>query len=275
MISGSPASAGSSWSSACTVSKNPASVGGIVLNALPVPSTNVVAGIVGRGRGERHLAVEEGGDARPRATRRVRVDLERGLDGRHRRRRVVVLDEGPAQHQDPVGARVADVEAAFGQRSVVAGRDEQELAAGTAVGSGHAEVDDPLEPHVVERAQRHRRGLDDHRAVRQVDEGEVVDGVGVGGQEPGRRVHQLREDQHGVVLDADAQEPLAHRLGRRSRERGQERVDAVHVVEVVVQRLDRLPRRRPVGELQLAEPALHPIGRRQRGQHLRSQICHL
>ena len=34
-------------------------------------------------------------------------------------------------------------------------------------------------------------------------------------------------------------------------------------------------RRGPVGELQLAEPTLHLVGRRQRGQHLRSHIRHL
>ena len=183
-ISGLPASAGSSCSRACTVSKNRASVGGIVLNAVPVPSMNVVAGtsVVAGANGTspwRRVPTLV-----PDPPGRVRVDLQCRLDGRHRRRRVVVLEEGAAEHQRPVGARVGDVEAALGQRSVVAGRDEQELAARTAVGSGHAEVDDPLEPHVVERAQRHRWGLDDHRAVREVDEGEAVDGVGVGGEEP-------------------------------------------------------------------------------------------
>ena len=69
---------------------------------------------------------------------------------------------------------------------------------------------------------------------------------------------------------ADAEEPLADRLRRRARERGQERVEAVHVVEMVVQRLDRLPRRRTIGELQRAEPTLDLIRRRQRGQDVRS-----
>ena len=56
------------------------------------------------GRRERHPPLEEGGDAGSRATRRVRVDLQRGLDRRHRRGGVVVLDERPAEHQRPVGA---------------------------------------------------------------------------------------------------------------------------------------------------------------------------
>ena len=151
-------------------------------------------GDVDRGCGER-AALEERADAGARPTLRVGVHLERRLDGRHRRRGIAVLHERAAQHQDPVGARVPDEEAALGERAVVAGGNEEELAAGAAVGAGETEVDDPLEPHVVERAQRHRRRLDDHRAVVQVDDHEVVDGVGVRGQEPRRRVHQLREDQ--------------------------------------------------------------------------------
>ena len=70
-----------------------------------------------------------------------------------RRRGIAVLHERAPQHQDPVGPRVPDEEAALGQRAVVAGRNEEELAAGAAVGSGEAEVDDPLEPHVVEGAE--------------------------------------------------------------------------------------------------------------------------
>ena len=63
---------------------------------------------------ERHDPSEERADTRAWPTDGVRVDLEGGLDRRHRRGRIVVLEEGPAEHQRPVGARVADVEAAFG-----------------------------------------------------------------------------------------------------------------------------------------------------------------
>ena len=125
----------SSWSSAFTVSKNPKSFGGIVLNVRPVPSTNVVSGTVGRGRGER-TASEDRADARARSAWRVRVDLERRLDGRDGRRGIGVLHERPAEHQHAVRARVADEEATFGERSVVAGRDQEELAARATVGPG-------------------------------------------------------------------------------------------------------------------------------------------
>jgi hypothetical protein len=43
-ISGSAAPTASSWSSAWTVSKKPASDGGMVLNVRPLPSTNAVSG---------------------------------------------------------------------------------------------------------------------------------------------------------------------------------------------------------------------------------------
>ena len=234
----------------------------------------------GRGRHlrrcrERHEPLEERADAGPGPTRRVGVDLEGGLDRGHRRCGIAVHHERPAEHQRPVRAGVPDVEAAFRHDAVVAGGHEQELAARAAVRPREPEVDDPLEPHVVERAQGHRRRLDHHRPVGQVDEAEVVDGVAVRGQEQRRRIHQLREDQHRVVLHADAQETLADRLRRCSRERGQERVEAVHEVEMVVQRLDRLPGRSTIGELERAEPTVDLVRRRQRGQHLRRHFRHL
>ena len=89
-----------------------------------------------------------------------------------------------------------DVVPAVGQRAVVARADDQVAAAFAPVGAGQADVGDPPEPHVVDRAEEPRRGtergqVDHHRPVRQVDEPPEVDGVAVGGQEQRRRVHQL------------------------------------------------------------------------------------
>jgi hypothetical protein len=54
-----------------------------------------------------------------------------------------------------------------------------------------------------------------------------------------RRVHQLGELEHVVVLDADAQEPPRHGRERRGREAVDERLDPVHEIEVVVQHRGR------------------------------------
>ena len=53
-----------------------------------------------------------------------------------------------------------------------------------------ADVDDPRKPHVVDRAEPVGRLLNDHRPLRQVHDGYVVDGVGVRGKE--QRVAQQR-----------------------------------------------------------------------------------
>ena len=167
---------------------------------------------------------------------------------------------------------MGDVEAAVGQRLVIAGPHQQVLAALAAIRPGQAEVGHPAEPHVVDRSQdrarrRHHRNVDHHRPVREIDERPEVDRVRVRRQEQRRRIHQLGEDQDLVVLDPDAEEPTPDRDQRRPPDAVQVRLDAAHEIEVVVQPLRRLRRRRPVAELKRPEPALHRVRRRDRGRH--------
>ena len=65
------------------------------------------------------------------------------------------------------------------------------------------------------------------------------------------------------------QEPPADRRQRRARESVDERLHPVDEVEVVVQQRRRRLGRRPVVELQRAQTALDPVGRRDRSQRLR------
>ncbi len=53
-----------------------------------------------------------------------------------------------------------DVEAALGQGTVIARTDDQIPRAGAAIGSGQADVGDPLEPHVIDGAEDPGRRFD-------------------------------------------------------------------------------------------------------------------
>ena len=218
----------------------------------PVPSTN--RGEAGcAGCPERAAAGHVGADAGADPARCVGVDLELVLDPVRGRGGVVagvLVDERATQHHHVVGARVPDVVATLGQRAVVAGTDQQVAAALAAVGAGEPEVGDPAEPHVVDDAQGVFGGLQHQRPAGEVEEGAEVDGVGVRGQEQRPGVHQLGADQHVAVHDARPEEPLPQGVGRDALDRVHERLQAVHVVEVVAQLLGGLARRVPVVELQ-------------------------
>jgi hypothetical protein len=47
-----------------------------------------------------------------------------------------------------------------------------------------------LEPEVVDKAERVWRRLEDHRPVLDIDAKDVINGVGIGGEEQGLRIHQ-------------------------------------------------------------------------------------
>ena len=182
-----------------------------------------------------HRAGQRLGDAGAVGARRVGVDLQVRLDVLDRGLGIVVHEVGARGVEDVVGLRMRDEVAALGQRPVVAGRHDQVLAAEAAVGSRAADVDDPGEPHVVDRADGVRRLLDHHRAVAQVDRREVVDRVGVGGEEQRARVHQLGEDDDAVRA-GDLLEALAQRIGRGAAEAVVVDVERAGEVERVVDR---------------------------------------
>ena len=185
--------------------------------ASPVPSMNVGVARLAQ-RGERTLAGEEAADARAVGARHVGIDLERLLDGLDRGLRIVVDEEGAAEQRDRCGGWPADEIAALGQRPVIARRQQQIFAAEPAIGARRAEIDHPAEPQIVEQAERVGRRLDHHRAFGEIDVGEEIDGVGIGGEEQRVRIHQAREDQDAlIVLDACVPECLC--APRRSRRR--------------------------------------------------------
>ena len=56
-------------------------------------------------------------------------------------------------YMHPRRLRARDVKPAVGKRTVIARRQEQVSSAFAAVGAGEPDVDDPLEPHVVDGAE--------------------------------------------------------------------------------------------------------------------------
>ena len=153
------------------------------MNDMPDPSMNRVSGTADA-CAQRCFPGQERGDRGALGPGHVRGDPESAADRLHRDPRVVVDHERPAQHAHACRARVRDVEAAVGQRAVIARSDDQVPAALAPVRARQAEVGDPPEPHVVDRAQdprrrAERRHVDHHRPGGQVDEAEEVDRVAV------------------------------------------------------------------------------------------------
>ena len=151
---------------------------------------------------QRRLALQRRADARAVSAGKVGIDLERLLDQRDDRLRVVLLEKGPPEHGGAGRAHLLDEVAAARQLALVIGRHKQVFAALAPVGTGQTEVGDPLEPHVVDHAKREWRCLNDDRSLGDVQIDPEIDGVRIGRQEQGLRIHQLGEDQGRVVRDA-------------------------------------------------------------------------
>ena len=183
---------------------------------------------------QRRLALQRRADARAVSAGKVGIDLERLLDQRDDRLRVVLLEKGPPEQGGAGRAHLLDEVAAARQLALVAGRHKQVLAPLAPVGTGQTEVGDPLEPHVVDHAEREWRCLNDDRSLGDVQIDPEIDGVRIGRQEQGLRIHQLREDQGRVVRDAGILQALEDGRHRSALVGVHERLDAVHQVEVVV-----------------------------------------
>ena len=123
---------------------------------MPVASTNRVSG-AGAGGPSGASSGEEAPDRGAMRSGHVGVDAEAVADRLDRDRRIVVDHERPADQGHACRAGMGDVEAAVGQRPVVAGPDDQVPAALAAIRAGQADVGDPAEPHVVDRAEDARR----------------------------------------------------------------------------------------------------------------------
>ena len=231
-----------------------------MLIGIPDASTNWVSGTAVRGP-QGCPSGQEAADGGAVGAGHVAMHSDAVADRLDRDRRVVVDHEPAADQCHSCGAGMEDVVAAVGQRAVIARADDQVAATFSPIGAGQADVGDPSEPHVIDRAEESRWGaecwqVDHHRPVRQVDEPPEVDGVAVGGEEQRRRVHQLGEQQERVVLDPLRQVATTNCCERGTAQRTEERLHAVHEVEMVVQQRRRRLRRSAVVELQRSEPAL-------------------
>jgi hypothetical protein len=136
---------------------------------------------------------------------------------------------------------VGDVEGviALGHLAVVAGRQDQELAALAAVRSGVAQIGHVPEEEVVEDPEGVGRALDDHRAVCEVEPDDGVDALGVGRQEQRPRVHQVSKIPTVPLTAPTSRRPSrmawSEAMGRASR-----KAHAALEVEVVVDGVDGL-----------------------------------
>src|SRR4030095_2174804 len=128
------------------------------------------------------------------------------LDQIHGRLGIVVHHEGAHSIEHMIGLRAAHKKTAIRQRTLITRRYSQILHPRPTVGTWTADVDDPAEPHVIERAELHRRHFHHHRALSEIDDGEIINGIGVGGKKERVSVHQLGKDDDGVVLSSYAVE---------------------------------------------------------------------
>ncbi|MNS92594.1 hypothetical protein D3C72_1267370 [compost metagenome] len=81
-----------------------------------------------------------------------------------------------------VGGRMGNGEPTFGKGAVVARRHDQVLATLATIGSRQANIDNPTEPVVLDRAEYSRCRLQHHGALCQIERTHCVDRVGIGGQ---------------------------------------------------------------------------------------------
>src|SRR5690606_32710732 len=108
------------------------------------------------------------------------------------------------------------------------------------------------------------RLLYNHRPLRQIHYGKVVDSVGVRCKEQRFRVHELRENYDRVILGADALKALTYSVGRRAAEAVVERVKRSGEIHRVVNLLGCLGAGRSVREIERADASLDGVGRRYR-----------
>ena len=185
-----------------------------------------------------------------------------------RRQQGVQPIEGADHHPVRIRRRL-EHEVPVGNLALMVRRQEQVLAALTAIRPGVAHVGDVALPQIVDEAQRVRRALDHRRTVAlEVEERRPVGRLRV------RRQHDRcrRAARIGAGDDVRAcpnrSQPVAHRQHRRPRHAVQERVDPPHQVERVVAHLDGRRERHPVKELHRAERGLQPVRRTERRQLL-------
>ena len=151
----------------------------------------------------------------------------------------------------------------FGQLALEPVGHDQVLAACAPVRPRRAHVDHEAEEGVVHRAGSAAGRDFNHGGPvrRQVQQGETVDGVGVGRQQQRVGIAQVVED-HGLVAFARAalDKTQPDRLDRAGRDEVEKDLGPAHEIEVVVDQLRRRGGRHAVHEVERAEARLHRVG---------------
>ena len=160
------------------------------------------------------------------------VELPGVLEGRLR---AAVLQEAAIEHQVSEGLCAEHGGITFRHLALVAGRQEQILAALPLVRTGIAEVAHILEPVVIDDAEDVRWCFEHQRTVADIQPRHMVNALGIGGQEERLRVHQVFHDEQGLVVDRPLAGPAdTDSFSRRTRHRVEKGLYAAHEVEVVV-----------------------------------------
>ena len=201
----------------------------------------------------------------PIGARHIRIDLEIFLDDLDRRLGVVVHEKRPTEQRDRSRGGSADEIAAIRPRPVITGRKQEIFAAEPPIGTGRAEVDHPAEPEIVEQPKHPWRRLDHHRSLGEIDIGDEIHRVGVGGEKQRARIHQAGEDQDPlIVLHPRIPDALPRRKDRHAAEPVEEGGDATLQVELVIDLVGRRLVGHAVAELERADRGLDLIRRRER-----------
>ena len=158
--------------------------------------------IVGVDRVERHLRPVDELHLRRVARLAERIDLDALAEHLRSRVRLAVHEEAAKSQEVHIRWRLRDEIAAFRQLALVAGWDDQILAALALVRAGCAHVHDETEERVVDRAgSAARRNLDNGRPVGlQIEEAHAIHGIRVAGEQQRIGVEQLIVDDELVGL---------------------------------------------------------------------------
>ena len=170
------------------------------------------------------------------------VDLEVLLDRFDAGLRGAINDEGAKDEPIAVGVRPQD-EIPRRHLALVAGRQDEILAAFAMVFSGDTDIADPAIPEVVHQSEHFRGRFDDQRALLGVDPHEVVDRVVVGREFDGARINEIFPDDIRLVDGAELCDRIAHACLVHDRDGHEVGLQGARAIEVVVDLLDGVGRR--------------------------------
>jgi hypothetical protein len=180
------------------------------------------------------------------------IDLEVLLHRLDARLGRSIDQKGAEEEPVAVGARAHD-DVTGRHLTLVAGWQDEVLAAFAAVLAGDAHIGHPAVPEVIDATQHLRRDFEDQRAFLGVEPDEVVDRVVVGGELDGAGIDQVFPDHVGLVVRPELADRVAHAGLVHDRDRHQISLQGARAIEVVVDLLHRVGRRIAVVQVQRAD----------------------